>query len=221
MDVLPVLRRERERRPQRTRRRGFRRRRGRAGARPGRAPATRARRHDGARAAGAQGVMSSRFSRWWHVSGGLLVLLGIVAVTGIINFFVVNQRAFLNFYYLPVVVGAYLLGRWRGVYSALLSCTIVYAMAYFGSSKFAEGESWMLWLDLITWGVFLVLTSYVVGSLYDLKQAQLRELQQAYRGVLEIVSKFIDSIDRYTENHSRRVAEYAVVLARAMELPEP
>ncbi|MBI1797884.1 MAG: HD-GYP domain-containing protein [Candidatus Eisenbacteria bacterium] len=165
--------------------------------------------------------MSTRLARWWHVSGGLLVLLGIVSVTGIINFFVVNQRAFLNFYYLPVVVGAYLLGRWRGVWSALLSCAIVYVMAFMSSAKFGDGQAWMRWLDLITWGSFLVLTSYVVGSLYDLKEAQLRELQHAYRGVLEIMSKFIDSVDRYTENHSRRVADIAVVIARAMQLPAP
>jgi putative nucleotidyltransferase with HDIG domain len=157
----------------------------------------------------------------WRVSGGLLVLLGIVAVTGIINFFVVNQRAFLNFYYLPVVLGAYLLGRKKGVYSALLSCAIVYAIAWMNESKFLGGESeaWMRWLDLGTWGCFLVLTSYVVGSLYDVKEAQLRELQHAYQGILEIMAKFIDSVDRYTENHSRRVADYAVRIAQAMGLP--
>jgi putative nucleotidyltransferase with HDIG domain len=165
--------------------------------------------------------VNGRLGRWWHVSGGLLVLLGIVCVTGFINFFVVNQRAFLNFYYLPVLFGAYVLGRWRGVYAALLSCAIVFTIAHFGSAQFAGGQAWMRWLDLITWGVFLVLTSYMVGSLYDLKQAQLRELQQAYRGVLEIMSKFIDSVDRYTENHSRRVADIAVVIARGLQLSEP
>ena len=158
--------------------------------------------------------------RMWHVSGGLLVLLGIVAVTGVINFFVVNQRAFLNFYYLPVVLGAYLLGRKKGVYSALLSCAIVYAIAWMNESNFPgdESEAWMRWLDLGTWGCFLVLTSYIVGSLYDVKEAQLQELQHAYQGILEIIAKFIDSVDRYTENHSRRVADYAVRIAQAMQL---
>jgi putative nucleotidyltransferase with HDIG domain len=165
--------------------------------------------------------MNALFARMMRVSGGLLVLLGIVAITGVINFFVVNQRAFLNFYYLPVVLGAYLLGRQKGVYSAVLSCAIVFAIAWMNETKFVGGGgTWMRWLDLGTWGCFLVLTSYVVGSLYDVKEAQLKELQHAYQGVLEIMSKFIDSVDRYTENHSRRVADYAVRLARAMELPE-
>jgi hypothetical protein len=40
------------------------------------------------------------------IHGGLLVLLGIVGVTGIVNFVVVNQRAFPDYYYLPAVLGA-------------------------------------------------------------------------------------------------------------------
>jgi len=163
----------------------------------------------------------TEIQRLWRVNFGLLVLLAIVVVTGLINFFAVNQRAFLNFYYLPVVLGAYWLGRKRGVYSALLSCAIVFTIARFDKT-FAgtDPELWMRWLDLGTWGCFLVLTSYVVGSLYDAKEAQLVELNHAYQGILHIMSKFIDSIDRQTENHSRRVAERSVAVARALKLPE-
>ena len=156
------------------------------------------------------------------VSRGLLVLLSIVAVTGVINFFVVNQRAFLNFYYLPVVFGAYTLGLRRGVYSALLSCGIVLGIAFLNEGQFHAGDAqgWMRWLDLGTWACFLVLTSYVVGTLYEQKEAQLREIRDAYQGIIEIMSKLIDSVDRYTENHSRRVAEFASEVARAMGIKD-
>ncbi len=163
-----------------------------------------------------------RVTRLWKVSRGLTVLLGIVLVTGVINFFVVNQRAFLNFYYLPVVLGAYTMGLRKGVYSALLACAIVFGLALMNEQQFFanDPEGWMRWLDLGTWGCFLVLTSYLVGSLYEQKESQLREIQDAYQGIIQIMSKFIDSIDRYTENHSRRVADYAVEVARTMGLPE-
>jgi putative nucleotidyltransferase with HDIG domain len=166
--------------------------------------------------------VTRRLRRLWRVNGGLLVLLGIVAVTGVVNFFVVNQRAFLNFYYLPVVFGAYLLGLRKGVYSALLSCLIVFGIALMDERQFLgpETETWMRWLDLTTWGCFLVLTSYAVGSLYEKKESQLQEIRDAYQGILQIMAKFIDSVDRYTENHSRRVADYAVEVARALGLPE-
>lgn len=167
--------------------------------------------------------MTPRIERAWRVNRGLMVLLGIVVVTGVIQYFVVSPRAFLNFYYLPVVFGAYAMGLRRGVYSALLSFAIVLGIAFFDHARYGVPgpESWMHWLDLLTWGCFLVLTAYVVGSLYEEKEHQFRELRQAYQGILEIMSKFIDSVDRYTENHSRRVAGYAVEVARAMQLAEP
>jgi putative nucleotidyltransferase with HDIG domain len=166
--------------------------------------------------------VTGRLRQLWRVSRGLLVLLGIVGITGVINSFVVNQRAFLNFYYLPVVFGTYTMGLRKGVYSALFACTIVFGIALMNDAQFGanDSEGWMRWLDLGTWACFLVLTSYVVGSLYEEKESQLRDIQQAYQGILQLMSKFIDSVDRYTENHSRRVAEYAVEMARNLGLPE-
>lgn len=165
----------------------------------------------------------TRLERAWHVNRGLLVLLGIVGITGIIHYFIVQQRAFLNFYYLPVVIGAYTMGLRRGVYSALLSCGIVFGMAFLDKDQFGshDPEQWMRWVDLVTWGSFLFLTAYIVGSLYEEKEHQFKELQDAYQGILEIIAKFIDSADHYTENHSRRVADYSVEMARAMGLSEP
>jgi putative nucleotidyltransferase with HDIG domain len=155
----------------------------------------------------------------WRDNGSLLILLGIVSATGVINLTMAQQRAFLNLYYLPVILGAYRLGRRHGVYSAMMSCLIVFMIALVDGRRFgSEAENWMRWLDLATWGCFLILTSYVVGTLYDLKEAQVRDLNHAYQGILEIMSKFIDTIDRATENHSRRVAEYSVEIARALRL---
>ncbi len=166
--------------------------------------------------------MTTRRRAWWSVDGSLLVLLGIVAITGVINFFVVNQRAFLNFYYLPVVFGAYTMGLRKGVYSAVAACAIVFLIALASARQFgaADPEAWMRWLDLGTWGCFLILTSYVVGTLYETKELQLRELRDAYEGIIELMSKLIDSADKYTEDHSRRVADYSVEMAHALHLRE-
>jgi putative nucleotidyltransferase with HDIG domain len=168
-------------------------------------------------------VTRKRIEALWRINRGLGVLLGIVLITGTINFFVINQRAFLNFYYLPVVFGAYTMGLRKGVYSALLSCAIVFGIALANESQFggtSDPEAWMRWLDLGTWACFLVLTSYIVGSLYEEKESQFREIRDAYQGIIQIMSKFIDSVDRYTENHSRRVADYAVEIGRTMGLSE-
>jgi putative nucleotidyltransferase with HDIG domain len=166
--------------------------------------------------------VTPRLRALWKVSRGLLVLFGIVAVTGVIQFFVINQRAFLNFYYLPVVFGAYTMGLRKGLYSAFFACGIVFSIAFMNEAQFGghDAEAWMRWLDLGTWACFLVLTAFLVGSLYEEKEQQFRDIQQAYQGILELMSKFIDSVDRYTENHSRRVATFAVEMARALGLAE-
>jgi putative nucleotidyltransferase with HDIG domain len=158
----------------------------------------------------------------WRSSRGLLTMLGIMGVTAVVHLAVVNQRAFLHFYYLPVVFAAYTMGLRKGVYAALLSCGIVFASAAMNDAHFAapDAEGWMRWLDLGTWACFLILASFLIGSLYDVKGRQVRELEDAYRGILEIMSKLIDSADRYTENHSRRVADYSVEMARRLGLSE-
>ncbi len=166
--------------------------------------------------------MSDLLSRPKRTLSGGLALAGIAAVTAVIHYVVVNPRAFLNFYYLPVVFAAYTLGLRRGVYFALLACGAVGALAVATQSRFFAPDvaSGMRWLELATWGCFLVLISYLVGWLYEARARQVGELKEAYRGILEIMSKFIDSVDRYTENHSRRVADYAAEIARALGLSE-
>ncbi len=151
-----------------------------------------------------------------------LVVFGLVLATGFIQFLVVNPRAFLNVYTLPVVLCAYRFGVRRGVQAALLSCALVLAVALgdpraFGGSGDA---SWARWFDLGTWGCFLLLLAFVVGQVCEDKEAQVRDLQDAYRGILEILPRLIDAVDQNTENHSRRVAEYSVEIARAMGLSE-
>ena len=47
----------------------------------------------------------------------------------------------------------------------------------------------------------------------------MEELQKAYVGILEILSKYIETKDGYTKGHSIRVSEYAKGIAIAMELP--
>jgi putative nucleotidyltransferase with HDIG domain len=80
--------------------------------------------------------------------------------------------------------------------------------------------AWMRWTSLGLWAGFLFVTSYTMASLAARDAARIAELERTYTGVLEIMAKFIDSIDRSTENHSRRVAERSVEVARVLGMPE-
>ncbi len=132
-----------------------------------------------------------------------------------------HKLGFLNFYYLPVLAAGYAMGRRGGVFTALCCILfVVFAIIVFPKEfiKPSDSQFMSLILNLLPWGGFLILAAYTVGYLYEEKQKQLEDLKEAYVGVLEILSKLIESVDRYTEGHSVRVSTLAMDIAIAMGL---
>jgi putative nucleotidyltransferase with HDIG domain len=123
---------------------------------------------------------------------------------------------------LPTVASAYLYGRRHATLTALASVLLValLTMATSGASSggtFPASVSASTWLDLAAWGGTLVVTAYLMGTLYDHKNAQLSELRATYHGVLLILRHFV-SQDEYTEHHSYRVSVYATRIAAHLKL---
>ena len=58
---------------------------------------------------------------------------------------------------------------------------------------------------------------YFMGTLYEHKDRQVKELRSTYHGILLILRHFI-SKDKYTENHSYRVSVYAAKIAANLRL---
>ncbi len=149
-----------------------------------------------------------------------VLILTIALLVVLVNQLVVQQLAFLNFYYLPVLVSGYLLGRKMAVLTALFCVTLISFSAINNPQLFYSSSTTIYLIsDLMLWGGFLILAGYVVGSLYQQKEIKIQELKNAYVGVLEILAKYLESYDRYTRSHSLRVADYATSIAIAMELP--
>ena len=155
----------------------------------------------------------------------LIIIFLLVVIAGFIYFFVANQRAFLNFFYLPVLLGSYFFGKKHGTYSAVLSVIMVFSMAYFVPDTFsatngAVNNALSKWVDIVTWGGFLLITGYAIGILYEKKEKYYKELSQTYQGIVTMLSLVVDSVDRYTQNHSYRVSKYAERMASAAHLSE-
>ncbi len=144
----------------------------------------------------------------------LLALTFILAV-------VPEKLGFLNFFYLPVLAAGYAMGKKGGVLTSVSAILIVVfsVVAFPGQYVSVTRNSLTaLILNLLPWGGFLILSSYTVGYLYEEKQKQLEVIRDAYVGVLEIISKLMESVDRYTEGHSVRVSRLAMDVAMAMDL---
>ncbi len=148
-----------------------------------------------------------------------ILVLGLTGIILVTNYFISQKLAFLNFYYLPVLVSGYFLGKKFAVYTSLFSISlVVFLVILYPNSFYLQSTNLQLALDLVIWGGFLFLAAAVVGTLYEQKENKIQELKKAYVGVIEILSKYLESSDQYTKGHSLRVAEYATGIARAMDL---
>lgn len=160
----------------------------------------------------------------FNIDKELIIILLLVAIACFIFFFIINQRAFLNVFYLPVLLGAYFFGKRYAIISSFFSVFIICFFAYFFPKSFAIetlSEAQMFkWMDLITWGLFLIFTGYCMGILYEKNEESKRELQRTYSGIIEMLSLVIESADNYTQSHSHRVSVISEMIAKRMKLDQ-
>jgi putative nucleotidyltransferase with HDIG domain len=149
------------------------------------------------------------------------ILVTVIFLTAFVGTYLIEEVSLiLNFYYLPVLVASYLLGRRKGILVAVLSivnvwtCSMLFPQRFFG-----DPSLWNSTVRILSWMVFLFLASVIVGTLYDQNQHRLQDLKNAYIGIIEILAKYLESTDRYTKGHSVRVSELSMATAIAMELP--
>ncbi len=154
----------------------------------------------------------------------LLLIFSIILFAALINFFVAGQRLVLTFYNLPALFAAYYFGRRRAVQTALGSVLVVACLNLVNPRALANGlelrsHGLIERTDMAIWAGFLLISAYTMGTLYDYKEAGLRELRQTYYGVLHILNQFVGN-DKYTQNHSYRVSVYATQIAQHIGLPD-
>jgi putative nucleotidyltransferase with HDIG domain len=149
------------------------------------------------------------------------ILVGIILAAAFLGTYSIEEKLIiLNFYYLPVLIAGYFLGRRMGVLAAVFSIlAVLICLLAFPESFFDDKETLKIVAQLCSWGGFLILASVTVGTLYERNEQKLKELKNAYVGILEILSKYLESTDRYTKGHSVRVSDLAMEIGIAMELP--
>src|SRR5437773_3600153 len=103
----------------------------------------------------------------------LFVLLTLVA-TLLMNSFVPQKIAFLNFFFLPIILAGYYLGRTKAVLGAVFSFLVMLLYVYVRPEAFSTSQGNLaadpqiaLYLQVLTCGSFLVLAGAVVGGLHE------------------------------------------------------
>jgi putative nucleotidyltransferase with HDIG domain len=166
-------------------------------------------------------VSSSAMQHLEKVNKELWLVLSMFVIALLLNVVIDAQRMVLYFYTLPTVASAYLYGRRHATLTALASVLMVTLLTVTSPGIFTNTAATALpatrWLDMTAWGSTLIITAYLMGTLYEHKNAQLRELRETYHGVLMILRHFV-SQDEYTEHHSYRVSVYATRIAQHLKL---
>jgi len=147
-----------------------------------------------------------------HFEGSLilLIILGILAIAFLVHF----KFTFLNFFFLPVILAGYFLGKKQAVLISILSILLV--LFYLLFSKILAGIGVGLSLDegitLVTWSSFLILVAAVIGTLSEQREIRMKNLYGAYIGVLEILLKYLEVADE-EKPRSLRIAHMAGKMA--------
>jgi putative nucleotidyltransferase with HDIG domain len=158
-----------------------------------------------------------------QVNQELWLVLSLFIIAALVNWLVASHRLIVGFYTLPTLFSAYVYGRRHAVLTASASIFLVIVLVLTNKSLFASSTQFVSqydqWAELATWAGLLLITAYAMGTLYERKEHHLVELRQTYFGLLTILQQFISN-DKYTHNHSYRVALYASSIASRMGFDE-
>lgn len=146
----------------------------------------------------------------------ILVCIGLTTLLHQVTGF---KLVVLNLFYLPVVIAAFYLGRYRAGILALFCVISATVITVINLQSFAAYSSPIaVALAVTIWGAVMGLNSLLVGTLSDERTKTISELHDAYLGVVEVLSRYLNSADPKLHDRSRRVADLSVKVARQMKL---
>src|SRR5688500_440395 len=125
----------------------------------------------------------------------LLVLL-LVATTLVIHFVIEYKLAYLSFYYLPIIVAGFLVGRRMAVWAAVFVVCLVMFVQVMQGLEGPAGLTVEQGLYFVPWGGFLILTAYTVGALAEQRTARTEDVRSTYLTMLELLTIHVDTSDR-------------------------
>lgn len=145
----------------------------------------------------------------------ILIFIGILAIALLIHY----KFAFLNFFFLPVILSGYFLGKRKAILTGVFCFVLVILYQFF--LHIFKGLRWQPSLDelinIISWGCFLVLTGMIIGIFSEQRESRLEKMRMSYLGVLKIMLKYLEVADE-KKPRSLRVSHLAGEIARALAL---
>ncbi|MCI5105600.1 MAG: HD domain-containing protein [Pseudomonadales bacterium] len=141
---------------------------------------------------------------------GVFILVILVVVSAIV-WVVDSKLSFLNFFYLPVLLGSYYLGIRSGVLGAFFTFLVIVIFASLYPDRFVgPTDVFGLWANILTWAGFLILTAVIVGFTHRELQEKMTEALRAKAeatGNAELLEQTMSTIREFESELDYKVEE--------------
>ena len=135
---------------------------------------------------------------------GLFVLFTLVVI-GVILYFIDQKISFLNFFFLPVLIAGYFMNTRSALLGALLSIAWVTFFIVLDPLSFSQEMSGMgIYMHILIWGCFLILTGVMVGKLNE-------QLHARYQNACQNLDQLSD-LQRLLSESNKRLEEKQTAL---------
>lgn len=149
----------------------------------------------------------------------LMLTITVIGCSTLLTMMPSAKVAVLNLFFLPVVLAGFFLGRYRAGALALLSA-ITAAMLISGDvNGFSASHSpVVVSLTVTIWASVLGLTAILVGTLKDDLVDKKSEAREAQEGVVEVLSRYLQSVNPQLEHRTQRIARLCEQVAVKLRL---
>ncbi len=153
-----------------------------------------------------------------HLEIALIIVC--IALTALLYAMQGYKMVILNMFFLPIALSGFFLGRYRTGVMALLCVIAASCVTAVQLADLAPPASpLVVALAVSVWAAVLGLTALLVGSLSDDRNKKVTELHDAYVGVVEVLSQYLQNSQPNVKTRSIRVGELSQKIAMQMKMP--
>ncbi len=104
----------------------------------------------------------------------LIILVGVPAITYLVPY----KLVFLNFFFIVILFSVYFVEAHKALMGGVLTTLLVAIFVYYFPSSFVPTFTELdLWMNILAWSSFLILTGAAVGKLADRLKREIKELK--------------------------------------------
>ncbi|MCH8830070.1 MAG: hypothetical protein IID45_10890 [Planctomycetes bacterium] len=161
------------------------------------------------------GVRRSRKQRFLEIFLVLVIVLLALVMHKTIGY----NLVVLNLFFLPIILAGFFLGRYRaGILALLAVLSAAAVVTVTAGNDLTVSSPIIVGLAVLVWGAVLGLTAIIVGTLSDERIAKLIELHEAHIGVVDVLTRYLQSADPKLNARANRVANLCRKVAKQLKL---